>query len=415
MKTNGMQSLYCILAASVFFLFTSVISPCSAQTLDPQAWPNLKGYWTFQDTTQLEKATVGNDLVLVGTHEWVEGPNYGDYASRIAIGSYYKSYHNIPPNGGGDSVNRYTLMFDFRVLNFERWHTFHQTDSTNMNDGECFIKPQSAGIDKSVFGTATTGYTLDSLEANTWYRMVISVCLDSFYRYYINGNLWLDTNNQVVDGRFALTPLLLLFADNNQEDDTIDVSSVAIFDTCLTHAQIAQLGGLDPCIHNPPVVNIGNDTTLFYCETANLMLDAGSGFKNYLWSTGDTTQSILIDSNSFATTNILNLWVKVTDMNDCQATDSITVDCILWTGVPEPTVSYTIKIGPNPADDFIYFSLPEGDSQISIFNVTGQRVLETKTSGSETETIDIKTLAAGVYIIRVEGEHFVYSQKLIRK
>ena len=38
------------------------------QELDPAQWPSLVGYWQFQDTSNLTQATVGDDLVLVGSH-----------------------------------------------------------------------------------------------------------------------------------------------------------------------------------------------------------------------------------------------------------------------------------------------------------------------------------------------------------
>jgi hypothetical protein len=60
-----------------------------AQDLNPASWPHLEGYWKFQQSTNLTKATVGNNLTLVGTHKVVNGPSYGDTAVEIAIGSYY--------------------------------------------------------------------------------------------------------------------------------------------------------------------------------------------------------------------------------------------------------------------------------------------------------------------------------------
>ncbi len=292
-----------------------------AQDLNPKDWPHLKGYWKFQNVKDLTKATVGNKLVLVGTHQPVTGSAYGDTAIRIGIGSYYKYAHGMAPNGGGDSVNQYTLMFDFKVLNFKRWHTFFQTDTTNANDGECFIRP--LGTRPARIGTATTGYTNDSLNANQWYRLAISVNLNNFYRYYINGKLWLEGDTQEVDGRFALLPQILFFADNDKEDDTIDVASMAIFDTCLSSKDIARIGTIDPCLANPPKINLGRDTTL--CANFNMSLNAGAGFVNYQWSTGNKLPFELIDANSIGTGKKI-VWVKVTDRNGCSGGDSILIN-----------------------------------------------------------------------------------------
>ena len=59
-----------------------------AQDLIPKDWPHLKGYWKYQDVKNLTKATVGNKLTLVGTHQQITGPAYGDTAIRIGVGSY---------------------------------------------------------------------------------------------------------------------------------------------------------------------------------------------------------------------------------------------------------------------------------------------------------------------------------------
>jgi len=201
-------------------------------------------------------------------------------------------------NGGGDSVNQYSLMFDFKVLSLNRWHCFFQTDSTNSNDGECFIKHYGDSIAGTI-GVGHTGYSSDSILPETWYRLVISVNLGNFYNYYLNGVLLHtgDTDEIAIDSRFALTPEVLFFADNNQEDDTIDIGSIAIFDTCLTPTQIADLGTIDPCIANPPIVDLGKDTTL--CWNHTFSVGVGAGFKSVLWSTGDTLSSISLDTANF--------------------------------------------------------------------------------------------------------------------
>ena len=65
-----------------------------------------------------------------------------------------------------------------------------------------------------------------------------------------------------------------------------------------------------------PLVNIGNDTIL--CGAVNLNLDAGNNGYDYVWSTGDTTQTINI-------TSPMVYWVTVIN-NICKTTDSIFVN-----------------------------------------------------------------------------------------
>ncbi|MFH1322112.1 MAG: FG-GAP-like repeat-containing protein [Bacteroidota bacterium] len=70
-------------------------------------------------------------------------------------------------------------------------------------------------------------------------------------------------------------------------------------------------------IVNPlPVVDLGADTTI--CNGCSLTLDAGSGFTSYSWSTGDTTQTITVN-----TTDTYS--VTVIDNNGCSANDMVMV------------------------------------------------------------------------------------------
>ena len=55
-------------------------------------------------------------------------------------------------------------------------------------------------------------------------------------------------------------------------------------------------------INAPPTVDLGDDTTTI-CQGDSVLLDAGSGHTNYLWSTGDTTQTIYAStSGSYSVT-----------------------------------------------------------------------------------------------------------------
>lgn len=408
-----MKNLSALLRNVLIVIAIATIAPVPnvfGQDMNPSQWPSLVGYWKFQNTTNLTQATVGNPLILHGTHQWVPGAYYGDTAVLVDTGSFYKCYHQLAPNGGGDSVNRYALMFDFMVPDFSVWHTFHQTDSTNMNDGECFIKPQVAGL-KSTIGTATTGYTPDSISPGIWYRMVISVCLDSFYRYYIDGNLWLEGNMQVVDGRFALTPLLLFFADNNQEDGPIHISSVAIFNNYLTAADVALLGNLDPCTANPPKINLGNDTIL--CENHTLTLDAGPGYKSYLWSTGATSQHLVLDT-AICGTGTSQISVKAVDMNDCEAADTITVTFINCSSVADLLHPSPLKVYPNPFEEQLTIEYTQKDCLITLLTPDGKILWESKMAKTGVLHLDTKNLPKGLYFLQITQKD-LKSTKILSK
>lgn len=211
---------------------------------------NPVGLWTFESPSTLTQAAVGADLVLQGSHSAVAGPE-GSGAVSIGVGSYYHCYHNIPANGGGGSwVNEYTLLIDFRVSQLSRWYTFFQTDLSNLSDGEAFINTNGN------IGVGVTGYSSYAVVPNEWYRLAISVDLGSSYKYYLDGELAKAGVSQALNGRFALYPSsngnqVLLFADENGEDNPIDIAQVALYDVPLSAAQVRSLGGFGHRIAEP--------------------------------------------------------------------------------------------------------------------------------------------------------------------
>jgi len=200
--------------------------------------PAKQGWWKFDDSATILKAETGNALTLAGTHQIVAGPAAGNSAVRIGIGSYYTMNHGISANGGGSLVNEYTLMIDFKVPTVDTWKCFFQTDASNTSDGDCFINQTGGTI-----GIGATGYSSFSVTPNEWYRLIISVKNGSQFQYYIDGQLINNATVQAVDGRFALNSLLLMFADNDGEDDIIDCAEIAIWNSALSAANIVTLGG----------------------------------------------------------------------------------------------------------------------------------------------------------------------------
>jgi len=94
-----------------------------------------------------------------------------------------------------------------------------------------------------------------------------------------------------------------------------------------------------------PEVKLGNDTSI--CDWAKLTLDAGNPGASFLWSTGQTTQTITVDSTGTGHgTHAYS--VIVTSAPFCQATDTIRVSYDNCTGINQNQEQPTIIIYPNP-------------------------------------------------------------------
>lgn len=207
--------------------------------------PTAHGEWNFDDADNLTKATIGTDLVLVGSHEAVEGSETGDGAIRIGVGSYYSYTHGLSPASGETKINEYSILYDIKVPDVSSWRSLLQTDPTNSTDGELFLRNSGGTI-----GLSTTGYSSKAITADTWNRVVVVANNGSEYSIYLNGEKILTGTVQAVDGQFSLNTDVLFMADENGEDNNTNVSRICFYNKALTAAEVTQLGGFD--IPEPP-------------------------------------------------------------------------------------------------------------------------------------------------------------------
>ena len=70
-------------------------------------------------------------------------------------------------------------------------------------------------------------------------------------------------------------------------------------------------------------------------------------------------------------------------------------------GLPENAVS-SFAVYPNPANDFVTISSKSDPiSQIEIFNVLGQKIMERNFSENLSENIDVSSLQSGMYVMKI--------------
>jgi len=177
---------------------------------------------------------------------------------------------------------------------------------------------------------------------------------------------------------------------------------------------ITYLGGIpstyiDSLVINPlPAINLGNDTIICYYNTVTL--NAGNPGSSYLWSTGETTDSI---SCSAISDTIKSYYVTVTDSYGCWSTDSIVISFDPCVSIEDIKRSYSITFFPNPATNKIFISKKDGVTiDINIYNQIGQKVLSKKLRKN---VIDLSTLDKGIYIIEMHSNEFIKREKLIIK
>lgn len=161
-------------------------------------------------------------------------------------------------------------------------------------------------------------------------------------------------------------------------------------------------------------VDLGADTTI--CPWDILLLDAGNPGYSYLWSNGETTQTILVDSASFGMGEHA-IWVRVTDptSGDCQVTDTIQVTIDACTAVDEFRQDPYVKVYPNPCPGtfFMDIKVPERafcEIRSSLNKVVHNFVVEAPVTRKE---IVLPQLPKGIYLLHIRLDRFSIVNKLI--
>ncbi len=160
------------------------------------------------------------------------------------------------------------------------------------------------------------------------------------------------------------------------------------------------------------------------CDTDSTTVSGNSGLLNYLWSTGDTSQTITVSEEGYyVLTGQLDSIYNSADSTyqPVLFTDSIYIEAISCTGIEEDasnTLSISYSISPNPAKENINitFNKPfSKQTQLNIYNVFG--VLNKSAvipSNKNNLDISVSDLASGVYFISVQTKNGnTASQKVI--
>jgi hypothetical protein len=167
-------------------------------------------------------------------------------------------------------------------------------------------------------------------------------------------------------------------------------------------------------VNSLPNVLASSDKDII-CKRESVVLTA-SGADTYAWSnpvTGNSGGASLpltlnIDVNYLFT-------VTGTDANGCTKTATVAVEVQKCTGVTEFGLqSNFVSIYPNPTNGLVTIETKNGNSgAIEIMDLSG-KIIFTETIISTTTEINMSTLAAGVYFVKIKNETSSEVIKLIK-
>jgi hypothetical protein len=177
---------------------------------------------------------------------------------------------------------------------------------------------------------------------------------------------------------------------------------------------------LDDCPSTPTPVTafvtniattlLGQDTTIQAGDS--ITLDAGSGYSSYLWSNGDTTQTIIVNNSDV-------YWVTVS-LNGCTQTDSIEVNVVL--GIQDANIFIgSLNIYPNPVEDVLNIRLDSKSptsAELILSDLTGKQLIRRKLElkpGLNSEAIGVSGLASGVYMLTFKSQELNHTVSIVVK
>ncbi len=169
-----------------------------------------------------------------------------------------------------------------------------------------------------------------------------------------------------------------------------------------------------------PQVDLGADTAI--CGNDQKMFDAGEDGLAYLWSTGETTRTITVDSTTmFDGYGEREISVTVYGANKCENTVSVVVDFVNCTGIDELNNNISANIYPNPNNGEFELELNAIDDDVVDIYVVNQlgAVVYNKESmeirGEATIRINLENNASGIYQLFIRGKNSLISKKVIAK
>ena len=153
---------------------------------------------------------------------------------------------------------------------------------------------------------------------------------------------------------------------------------------------------LDLTVSPAPPLRCSDDTLIVYGNQVELI---ASGADTYIWSTGETTESIIVSPKTDKIYSVKGF----TNVNGCYKTVSVTVKV--------KNFEDEVVMFPNPASDMVEINISFID-EVEVFNLLGERICHIK-ANHEAVNLDVSKFPAGIYIVQVKQMKNFYVGKLI--
>ncbi len=260
----------------------AVVLAITAMAMSNDANAQLVGLWEFENSGNLNQATIGSDLVTTGAILSRAGSGGTDVGgASVALDQFFTVTNPIGANGGGTTkTNEFTFVMDINDASDGFNALWDMDEDGTGTDADFFIN----GDD----GVGIGGNYVGTINDDTWRRLVVVYDLGSAdpITTFIDGNLnsTIFNGDAGIDDRFGLQSTFTLFSDNGggEEIETF-VSNFALFENALSVNEAIALGVAgDPIVFNPiEVLTVEIDRDLGAVTLSNNDIGAAQAIKGY--------------------------------------------------------------------------------------------------------------------------------------
>jgi hypothetical protein len=367
----GLDSSYCINDASV-----ELVAEPSGGLF---SGPGISG-----NTFDPSQALVGENVI---TYNYTDSVGCGAFAAdtllvnELPVVSFYGLNNSYCKNDSADELTGIPAGGEFSGSGMI-FSTFYPYFAQIGSDTVTYVYTDSLGCSNSSIGI-TTVYELPALIISN----DTAICIGQEVQLEVSGAtsyLWWPTNG--LSDSLSDHPLAL--PEISTQYNVTGTSAQGCSDTASVTITVNPL----------PEIYLGADTTI--CNNVPLILNAGSGFSSYLWSTGSPDSFIIVSTPD-------NYSVNVTDANGCVGSDTIVVMVDICDGVGEVKLMDDLTVYPNPVKNNLvveFGSSLVGSVILDIVDLPG-RIVYTRSDITENHLIvDVSNLSEGWYILRIAAK-----------
>ena len=382
------------------------------------------GYYYFFYDWEVKKESCTSNISIV---EATIDNNTSNTSNISACGSYLWPVNGQTYNTGGSYTNINTSVSG--CTHTETLNLIidsNSTSATNIVACNSYLWPingqnyTSSGIYTNINTNASGCTQTDILELTINYAensiQEISFCIGDSIVFngntYYNPGLYTDLY-QTVNGCDSIVQTMLSvlpIASNNQNILLCYGDSIMIGTNIYTNSGyfIDTTEGTNSCdsiIYSTIEVSYIDIEIILAGNQLGVSILAGIP-DNYIWSTGETTPSISLDSTGL-------YWCIVTDINGCI---SDTVFYNNTANILAETSEESLNIFPNPTTGLVNITFFNNEETLlSIKNILGENIYTSIISkkGNISRAIDISNLSSGVYIINLSTTNRIINKKII--